>query len=70
MTNLGEAIASTAIFAAIGLVVFAIAFGVIVKMSPFSVRKEIEEDQNVALGIIMAGVFIGISIIIASAIHG
>jgi uncharacterized membrane protein YjfL (UPF0719 family) len=70
MNNLGEAIGSTAIFAAIGLVVFAIAFGIIVKMSPFSVRKEIEEDQNIALGIIMAGVFIGISIIIASAIHG
>jgi uncharacterized membrane protein YjfL (UPF0719 family) len=34
------------------------------------VKKEIEEDQNVALAVIMAGVLIGISLIIASAVNG
>lgn len=70
LSQLGDAVISSATFAGVGLVVFGIAFFVIVKLSPFSVRKEIEEDQNISLGIIMAGVFIGISLIIAAAIGG
>jgi len=50
--------------------VFALAFFLMIKVTPFSVRKEIEEDQNTALAIIMAGVIIGISLIIAAAIGG
>jgi len=57
------------LFAFIGVVVFAITFFVIVKVMPFSVRKEIEEDQNTALGIMLGCVFLGLSIIIAAAIH-
>jgi uncharacterized membrane protein YjfL (UPF0719 family) len=41
-----------------------------VKIAPFSVKKEIEDDQNTALAIIIAGVLIGISLIIAAAISG
>ena len=67
---LGETILTSTAFAGIGLVVFAIAFFVMEKIAPFSIRKEIEEDHNVALSVIMAGVTIGIAIIIAAAIHG
>jgi putative membrane protein len=70
LENMVEALVASAAFAAIGLVVFAIAFWLMTKIAPFSVRKEIEEDQNTALGIIMAGVIIGVSLIIAAAIHG
>jgi putative membrane protein len=70
MKNLGDAVVSTAIFATIGLAVFAIAFLLMTKLAPFSVKKEIEEDQNIALAIIMAGVLIGISLIIAAAVSG
>ena len=45
-----------------GVLAFAIAFVIIIKASPFSVRKEIEEDQNVALAIIVAAVILGIAI--------
>ncbi len=38
------------------------------KVAPFSVRKEIEEAQNTALGILMGSVIIGLAIIIAAAI--
>jgi putative membrane protein len=70
LADLDEAIISSAAFAGIGIVVFAIAFWLMTKIAPFSVRKEIEEDQNVALAVIMAGVLIGISLIIASAVGG
>jgi len=53
LDHLGEAVVSSAVFAGIGLVVFGIAFWVMNKLSPFSIKKEIEEDQNVALAIIM-----------------
>ncbi|HRC54278.1 MAG: DUF350 domain-containing protein [Myxococcales bacterium] len=70
LENLGEAIVSSTAFAGIGVVVFAVAFWLMTKITPFSVRKEIEEDQNTALAIIMAGVLIGIALIIAAAISG
>lgn len=57
-------------FVGIGIVAFAAAFFLITKITPFSIRKEIEEDQNTALGIVIGSVFIGLAIIIAAAIHG
>ena len=68
--QIGEAVVSSSVFAAIGLAVFGIAFFLIVKITPFSIKKEIEEDQNTALAVIIAGVLIGISLIISAAIHG
>lgn len=70
LSQVGDAVVSSAVFAGVGLVVFAIAFFLMVKVTPFSIRKEIETDHNVALSIIMAGVIIGISMIIAAAIGG
>jgi putative membrane protein len=61
---------TTLVFVLLGLIVFALAFLVIAKSSPFSVRKEIEEDQNVALAIVIASVILGSALIIAAAIHG
>jgi putative membrane protein len=61
---------TTLIFVLIGLVVFAVAFFIVVLVVPFSVKKEIEEDQNNALAIIIGALIIGISIIIAAAING
>jgi uncharacterized membrane protein YjfL (UPF0719 family) len=70
MKQLVDAVVSSAVFAGIGLVVFGLAFFLMVKVTPFSIRKEIEEDHNTSLAIIMAGVIIGISLIIAAAIGG
>lgn len=53
-----------------GVIVFAIAFFVMVKVSPFSIRKEIEDDQNVAVAVLMAAVILGLAIIIAAVLHG
>ena len=56
------------IFTLIGVVFFGVAFVVITKMVPFSIRKEIEEDQNTALGIILGSVIIGLALIVAAAV--
>lgn len=61
---------SGAVFTIIGLIAFGLSLWLFVKISPFSVRKEIEEDQNVALGVIMGAMLIGIAMIISAAIQG
>lgn len=61
---------TTVIFVAIGLVVFAIAFFIVVLVAPFSVKKEIEEDQNTSLAIIIGSLIIGVAMIISAAIQG
>jgi len=63
-----EVLVTTLIFVFIGLVFFAVAYGVLSRMFP--IRKEIEEDQNAALGVVIGAIMIGIAIIIAAAIHG
>ena len=70
MDKLLPVLLTTDIFVAIGLVVFAIAFGIVVLISPFSVKKEIEEDQNTALAIIIGALIVGIALIISAAIQG
>jgi putative membrane protein len=46
------------------------AFAFIERVLPFSLRKEVAEDQNVALGIILGAFILGVSLIISSAIRG
>jgi putative membrane protein len=58
------------LYVLLGLVFFFLAFFVIDRLTPFSIRKEIEEDQNTSLAILIGSVIVGIAIIIAAAIHG
>ena len=62
-------ILSTLIYAIIGMLIFGAAFAIFNKLMPFSVRKEIEEDQNTSLGIIIGSFLIGLALIISSAMH-
>ena len=70
MKPLVKALVSALAFSALGLVLFSVAFLIIVKVTPFSLRKEIEDDQNTALAIIIASVIIGIALIVSASIHG
>ena len=63
-----EVLVTTLIFVFIGIVFFAIAYGILSKV--FHIHKEIEEDQNTALGIVIGSIMIGLAIIIAAAING
>lgn len=69
-SKLPEVLVSTLIFVVIGLIFFIIAFFILEKGLPYSVHKEIEEDQNTALGIIIGSMLIGIALIISAAIQG
>jgi len=68
LDQLLETLVTTLIFVSIGIVFFAIAYGILGKL--FNIHKEIEEDQNTALGIVIGSIMIGLAIIIAAAIHG
>ncbi len=70
LDKLWTTIETTVIFVAFGLVVFALAFLIIVLVAPFSVKKEIEVDQNTSLAIIIGAVIIGVAMIISAAVHG
>ncbi|MCB1191177.1 MAG: DUF350 domain-containing protein [Leptospiraceae bacterium] len=59
-------IIETILYASLGVTIFGIAIWLMAKLAPFSIRKEIEEDQNTSLGIIMGSVIIGIAIILAA----
>lgn len=56
------------VYSIVGVVVLGLSFYVIEHVLPFSMRKEIAEDHNTALGIILGAFIIGLSIIIAAAI--
>ena len=58
----------TILYSGVGVSVFAVALYLMSILSPFSLKKEIEEDQNTALGIIMGSILIGLALIISAAI--
>ncbi len=68
--DLAEVLVTTLVFVAVGLIFFAIAFGILNLITPFSIRKEIEQDQNTALGVVIGAMLIAIAIIIAAAMVG
>ena len=63
-----SALVSTVVYCGFGLILYLVAYFLIEKLTPFSVRKEIEDDQNVALGIIIGAMMLGLAIIIGSVI--
>jgi putative membrane protein len=62
--------AGTLLYSGVGVIVFAVAFFVMTKLVPFSIHKEIEEDQNTALAIVMGSVILGLAHIIAATLGG
>ncbi|MGB4061989.1 MAG: DUF350 domain-containing protein [Burkholderiaceae bacterium] len=58
------------IYALLGVVVFWVSFIVIDKLTPYNLWEELVEKQNMALGLVVAAMSLGISLIVAAAIHG
>ena len=57
-------------FSFIGLCLFAFGFWVVDRFTPYHLWKEVIEEKNIALAIVVAAISIGICNIIAAAIHG
>lgn len=58
------------VFSLVGFIMLGLGFYVFDKLTPWKLWKEIIEEQNIPLAIIVAAMVLGISYIIASSIAG
>jgi uncharacterized membrane protein YjfL (UPF0719 family) len=70
IANHARAVFDSVLYSVIGATVLLGSFWIIEKILPFSLAKEIAEDQNVGLGIILGAFVLGMSLIISAAIRG
>jgi uncharacterized membrane protein YjfL (UPF0719 family) len=63
------AILASLVYALLGVAVFWLCFVIIDKITPYDLWLEIVEKQNMALGMVVAAMSLGICIIVAAAIH-
>lgn len=70
MELLNHALLNSVVFALIGVALFWLCFIIIDLITPYKLWVEIVEKQNLALGILVAAMCLGISLIVAAAIHG
>jgi putative membrane protein len=64
-----HALANALIYSVLGILIFALVFVLIDKLTPYHLWKEIVQDKNVALAILIGALSIGMCIIIAAAVH-
>ena len=57
------------VFALMGVLIFWVSFIIIDKLTPYNQWEELVEKQNMALGLVVAAMSLGICIIVAAAIH-
>lgn len=62
-------LANALVFAVLGILIFIVAFAIVDKFTPYHLWKEIVEERNTALAILVGAMSIGMSIIIAAAVH-
>lgn len=62
-------VASTLVYGTLGIVLVIIGYKVFSWMLPFDVKKELEEDHNTSVGILLAALVLGICLVVAATIH-
>ena len=62
-------IVNALIFAALGILIFIVAFYILDKFTPYHLWTEIVREKNVALAILLGAMSIGMCMIIAAAVH-
>lgn len=62
-------VANSVLYAVIGIVIFVVGFIVVDKFTPYDLWKQIIEEKNLALAIVVGSAALGVCIIIAAAIH-
>ena len=63
-----EALSSTLIYTILGIVILIAAVSLLNKVFGFNVRHELVEDNNMAVGLVIAGMALSIAIIISGTI--
>lgn len=58
------------LFALIGVLVFWVCFIIVDKLTPYDLWKEIIEEKNVALAIVVGAMCIAIGMIVSASVHG
>jgi len=66
--NLPLGLVAALIYSLLGIVVLMIGFKIFDWITPFSLNREIEEKNNTAAGVIVAGIMIALGLIVAAAI--
>lgn len=61
---------AVALFSVVGIIVLGICLLLIEKLTPYSVTKELVEEHNTALAIVIAAIILGVALIIAASILG
>jgi uncharacterized membrane protein YjfL (UPF0719 family) len=57
------------VYAALGIGIFCLAFFLVDRLTPYHLWKEIVEDKNIALAVLVGAMSIGMCMIIAAAVH-
>ena len=57
------------VYSALGILIFVAAFVLIDRLTPYHLWKEIVQEHNTALAILIGAMSIGMCVIIAAAIH-
>lgn len=57
------------VYSILGIIIFCLAFIMVDKMTPYDLWREICENRNTALAIMVGAMSIGVCIIIAAAVH-
>ena len=64
-----DVVLGSLVYALLGVAIFWLCFLVIDKLTPYDLWQEIVEKQNMALGVIVAAMSLGICVIVAAAIY-
>jgi uncharacterized membrane protein YjfL (UPF0719 family) len=56
------------VYSLVWIIIMALSFWIFEAITKFSTRKELVEDENIAIWVMFAGFFIAVAIIIAAAI--
>ena len=68
LDTLGSNVIAAVIFAVLGITVFLVAFVIVDRLTPYTLWKEIIEEHNTALAVLIGSIALGMSIIVAAAI--
>ena len=68
LDTLGSNVIAAVVFAVLGITIFLVAFVVVDRLTPYTLWKEIIEEHNTALAVLIGSIALGMSIIIAAAI--